>query len=270
MSGVARWPAWPPIGWPSKRTCPATRPQAHDRAQRRRLAGAVAAEQHRHLAGGHRRGRRRAGCGTRRCGCARLAASSRVLMRRLRFRRDAQVGLLHDRRGDHRGRFAVGHQLAVVQHDDAVGQLAHHVHLVLDQQDGPVASRLQRADQVQDHRHLVDAHAGGRLVEHVDLGVQRHQQRHLELALVAVRQAAAAASALVGQAHAAAASRMRLVDPASRAVEPHATQVEPAAPARAPAPPAARSPAPSGWGTAASAGTRGPGRGACAPAPAAW
>jgi hypothetical protein len=47
---------------------------------------------------------------------------------------------------------------------------------------------LSAADQVQDHRHLVHAHAGGGFVEHEHLGVQRDQQRHFQLALVAVRQ----------------------------------------------------------------------------------
>ena len=73
---------WPPIGRPSNCTAPCDGgPQAHDRAQRGRLAGAVAAQQHRHLAGRHLRGRRRAGCGTRRCACARPASSSTALMR---------------------------------------------------------------------------------------------------------------------------------------------------------------------------------------------
>ena len=61
---------------------------------------------------------------------------------RVSHARDAQIGFLHDRRSDHLGRLAVGHQRAVVQHDDAVGQRAHHVHLVLDQQDRAVARRL--------------------------------------------------------------------------------------------------------------------------------
>src|SRR5262245_51075020 len=54
------------------------------------------------------------------------------------LRGHAEIGLLHDRRRDHRGRLAIGHELPVVQHDDAVRQLAHHVHLVLDQQDQAV------------------------------------------------------------------------------------------------------------------------------------
>ena len=108
-------------------------------------------------------------------------------MRRL-FGGDAEIGLLHDRRGDHLGRLAVGDELAVVQHDDAVGERAHHVHLVLDQQDGLARVLLELRDQVEHDRHLVDAHAGGRLVEHEDLRLERHHQRDLELALVAMRQ----------------------------------------------------------------------------------
>ena len=50
-------------------------PQAHDGAQRRGLAGAVAAEQHRQLARAAPRSRRRAGCGSGRYACARRRAA---------------------------------------------------------------------------------------------------------------------------------------------------------------------------------------------------
>ncbi len=99
------------------------RPQAHDRAQRGGLAGAVAAQQHRHLPARHREVdavQDVIGADVRVHRLQRQHARSC----RLLFRRHAQVGLLHHRRGDHRGRLAVGDQLAVVQHDDAVGQLA--------------------------------------------------------------------------------------------------------------------------------------------------
>ena len=101
----------------------------------------------------------------------------------------AEIGLLHHRRGDHLGGLAVGDQLAVVQHDDAVGERAHHVHLVLDQQDDLRGVLLELRDQVEHDRHLVDAHAGGRLVEHEDLRLERDHQRDFELALVAMRAA---------------------------------------------------------------------------------
>src|SRR5438094_897312 len=58
----------------------------------------------------------------------------------------AKISLLHDLRLHHLGGGAVGHQGAVVQHDDAVGQRAHHVHLVLDQQHGLVRVALDLLD----------------------------------------------------------------------------------------------------------------------------
>src|SRR5205085_8048573 len=84
--------------------------------------------------------------------------------------RDAQIGFLHDGGSNHVGRRALRDELALVQHDDAIGERAHHVHLVLDQQHGLVALRLDVADEIEDHRHFVDAHAGGGLVEHEHLG----------------------------------------------------------------------------------------------------
>src|SRR5687767_3322598 len=68
---------------------------------------------------------------------------------------DAQIGFLNDRRGDDLGRLAVGDELALVQHDDAVGERPDHVHLVLDQQDGLLAACLDALNQVEDHRHFV-------------------------------------------------------------------------------------------------------------------
>src|ERR1043165_5343473 len=84
--------------------------------------------------------------------------------------RNPNIGFLHDRRGDYGRRVAVGDELSLVQDDDAVGERAHHVHLVLDKENGLVALRLDVADQIEDHRHLVDAHACGRLVEHENPG----------------------------------------------------------------------------------------------------
>ena len=85
-----------------------------------------------------------------------------------------------------------------------------------------VGSRLEAPDQVEDHRHVGDAHAGGRLVEHVDARLERHQHRHLELALVAVRQAARRRVGAIGEVHALdqrAGARQRLL-----AVEPDREQ----------------------------------------------
>src|SRR4051812_29244682 len=102
--------------------------------------------------------------------------------------RDAEIGFLHDWHGDHFGGHALGDELALMQHHDAVRERAHHIHLVLDEQHRLVALRLDVTDEVEDHRHLVDAHAGRRLVEHKHLGLEREQDGDLELALVAVRE----------------------------------------------------------------------------------
>src|SRR5256885_3832533 len=42
----------------------------------------------------------------------------------------AQVSLLHDRRGYDFGRRALRDELALVQHDDAIRERAHYIHLV--------------------------------------------------------------------------------------------------------------------------------------------
>ena len=51
-----------------------------------------------------------------------------------------------------------------------------------------VCVALQVGDQIEHDGHFVDAHAGGRLVEHQDVGLQRHHHRDFELALIAMRQ----------------------------------------------------------------------------------
>src|SRR5690242_17881370 len=54
---------------------------------------------------------------------------------------DPEIRLLDHGRGDHLRGLAVGDQRALVQHDDAIGERAHHVHLVLDEQDGLLSPR---------------------------------------------------------------------------------------------------------------------------------
>src|SRR6202042_1061976 len=97
-------------------------------------------------------------------------------------------GLLHKVGRNHTVDVPVGGQGALVQDEDAIGQLADHIHLVLDQQNGVTAFRLQSRDKVEDKRYLVGAHASGRLVEQVDLWSKRGQDSDLKLALVAMAQ----------------------------------------------------------------------------------
>src|SRR5581483_3276176 len=67
-------------------------------------------------------------------------------------------------RADRRRR-AVGDEPPVLEHRDPVRERQDHVDLVLDQQDRPVAGGLDPLDQSDDRRHLLERHAGRRLVE---------------------------------------------------------------------------------------------------------
>ena len=62
-----------------------------------------------------------------------------------------------------------------------------------------VPALLDVVDEVEHRRHLVDAHAGGRLVEHEDLRLHGDQNRDFELALVAMRKGLRRDVALVGE-----------------------------------------------------------------------
>ena len=62
-----------------------------------------------------------------------------------------------------------------------------------------LASRFQPGDEIEHDGNLVDAHPGGRLVEHEDFRLERHHHRDFELALVAVRKRGGALMALAGQ-----------------------------------------------------------------------
>ena len=102
--------------------------------------------------------------------------------------RHPEIRLLHHRQSnDLRGR-AIRNQISVAQHDDAICELADHVHLVFDQKNGLRSIALQLENQIEDDRNLFGAHACGRLIEHIDARICRHQHADFELALVAVRQ----------------------------------------------------------------------------------
>ena len=100
----------------------------------------------------------------------------------------AQVDLVDARIGLHLGEGALGEHLAVVEHGDPVGERAHHVHVVLDDQQRHVArQRLQHAGHA---LGLLGRHAGGRLVEEQEPRPGRQRDADLELALLAVGEAA--------------------------------------------------------------------------------
>ena len=79
-----------------------------------------------------------------------------------------------------------GENGAVVQHGDAVGELHHHLHVVLDDQDGEVLADAPH--QLHGLVGLGRAHAGGRFVEAQKLRLGRERDADLEIALLAVRQ----------------------------------------------------------------------------------
>ena len=83
---------------------------------------------------------------------------------------------------------AFGDLLALVHDDDAVGELHHHVELVLDQQDGQPLG-LQVGDEPLHLGGLGRVHAGGRLVEQQQARLERQRARDLDAAAVGVGQA---------------------------------------------------------------------------------
>ena len=73
-----------------------------------------------------------------------------------------------------------------MQHGDAVGELHHHLHVVLDDQDGEVLG--DPAHQLHGVVRLGRAHAGGRLVEAQQFRFGGERDADFEIALLAVRQ----------------------------------------------------------------------------------
>src|SRR5688572_33370867 len=98
----------------------------------------------------------------------------------------AKVGPAHFRvRPDLLGQ-AGGDDAAVDQHRDAVGELEHRVHVVLDQDHGLAA--LERGEELDHALRLVDTHAGHWLVEQEQARTRGERHRYLELAMLAMRQ----------------------------------------------------------------------------------
>ena len=164
-------------------------PQAHDRAQRGGLAGAVAAQQHRELARAAPRGRRRAGCGTRRCACARR--SVRAGSRSCRPPSAPRPGRPPARSARRSPRPARHRPPAVPlcstmmrsasSRTTSILCSTSRMVLLLSFLSVRIRSRITGASAA-----FMPAVGSSNMKT---LRLQRHQQRHLELALVAVRQA---------------------------------------------------------------------------------
>src|SRR5690606_12263775 len=74
------------------------------------------------------------------------------------------------------------------QHQHPVRKVENQVHLVFDQEKGPFPSLLQKAEQLQDGRHLFPGHAGGRLIQQKQLRLQGEEHGDFQLALLPVGQ----------------------------------------------------------------------------------
>ena len=68
------------------------------------------------------------------------------------------------------------HELARIEHADAIGELRHRGEIVRDEHDGGPDLAVERAHELQDMRLHDDVEGGGRLIhqEHVGLAAERH------------------------------------------------------------------------------------------------
>src|SRR5262249_870723 len=109
----------------------------------------------------------------------------------------AEIGLLHALVGaDLRGA-ALGQHLALVEDGDAVGDVHHHFHLVLDEDHR--APDRDATDEPNGLVRLLGTHARGRLVEEEEGGIGGERYAELEVALLAVGEMRGEEIALVPQ-----------------------------------------------------------------------
>ncbi len=103
---------------------------------------------------------------------------------------DAEIGGDDARVGPHRLRVAVGDLAAIFQHHDVIGNLHHHRHVVLDQQDRGAGIVLDVHQQLVERQRFLRIEAGGRLVQAQEFGPGAHRTRDLQPALRSVGQVA--------------------------------------------------------------------------------
>src|SRR5258706_4082733 len=117
------------------------------------------------------------------------------------FNSSAKVGLLHFGIGDDRFRHTLADDAARVQADDALRELHHRLHDVLDHDDGD-AGGVELEHDLEHFADLVRRQARHRFVRDQQAGTRRHGARELHFAQLALRQAAGKRVGLVGEAHA--------------------------------------------------------------------
>src|SRR5690606_35728658 len=86
--------------------------------------------------------------------------------------------------GDDFPRRPLGQKLAVLQHRNAVRDVEHDVHLVLDQQDGQLGRAPDAFDDFHDAGHVLAGNPGGGLIQQQDLGLRAEGDAQVQLALI--------------------------------------------------------------------------------------
>ena len=76
----------------------------------------------------------------------------------------------------------------MIEHHDAVGQVHHHAHVMLDQRDGRAVVGVEVEDVAAHVLLLLDVHAGHRLVEQQEIGLHGERAGKLDALLQAVGQ----------------------------------------------------------------------------------
>ena len=98
----------------------------------------------------------------------------------------SRIGLAHGRIGRNRLIVALGQHLPARQHGDPVAQIGNDAEIVLDHKHG--AGNGDCSDQRADAHDVLAAHAGHRLVEQEQFGLERERGRDFQRPLAAIRQ----------------------------------------------------------------------------------
>ena len=102
--------------------------------------------------------------------------------------RQAEIGVDDGRVGADLVRRAVGDLAAIIEHDDAVGDVHHDAHIVLDQCDRRAELVVDVEDEAAHVLLLLDIHPRHRLVEQQELGLHRQGAAELDALLQPIGQ----------------------------------------------------------------------------------
>ena len=99
---------------------------------------------------------------------------------------DTQIGCDHLRVVAHRFRIAIGDLLAVIENDHVVGDLHHHAHVMLDQEDRGAVFATDELQEIVELGRFTRVEACCRLVEAKKVRIGAHRACDLEAALRAI------------------------------------------------------------------------------------